>query len=165
MSCQIPDEVRFDRKLYRICGGEGDGLFNPANFNLHPVRLSSACDRGYEVIYSVRRGKFALQELEINLVDQAPPINGVKPERKKRNSAHRVYHKLNLLIEFTGKLQIGRNIIPEMRTNYGSPSAYAYEQVMELKIERGIVVEVADISKKMEEVRNGIIERRTLGRF
>jgi hypothetical protein len=102
-----------------------------------------------------------LEELSVGLDEPGPEINGVKPVPSTERASHRisVYKGLNLPIEFTGGILVGDEFIRELYVHMGFHPAWKFRTVFELLFEKGNVLEVGDISDKMEKLRGEMIKR------
>ena len=56
-------------------------------------------------------------------------------------------------IEYTGKLVLGNGFIWDYYIHMGFQRAWAYEKVIELIFEKGVLVNVIDHSEKVKEIR------------
>lgn len=164
MTAQMSDGFLLNDTKFSVAGINGKGLFNPEQFGLHPVGTCTACWRGYVCLYSLKDDKLLLDELELSLVDfngqevastVGPAINGVEPSVPKNEHAifNNIYKNLNLNINFTGGLLIGREFIRELYVHMGFHPAWKYREVFELVFEEGILREKRDMSKAMQEFR------------
>lgn len=52
MTAQMPDQFTYEDEEYSIIGVKGNNLFNPSDFNLEPITVSTACYRGYVVAFN-----------------------------------------------------------------------------------------------------------------
>lgn len=78
-----------------------------------------------------------LQNLYINSKDDYyPEINNVSPEKEGKKSfmymGHHLYKNLNIFIEYTGKILIGKGFINKYYIHMGYQRAWAYEVLQEL---------------------------------
>lgn len=168
MTAQIPDTLLFNDKSFSIVGVNGNELFNPQSIGLHPIPFSTACWRGYVCEYKLHNNTLVLDRLQISLeVDagaqeerklasqRGPVINGVSPSTPDGEipTARKLYEGLNLSIKFTGSILAGDGFIQELYVHMGFHPAWKYQTVFELQFEGGKVLEIHDLSSKMERIR------------
>lgn len=167
MTAQIEDIYNYDNNDYRILALSSAVLFKPQDYGMEPQGCCTACWRGYWCEYDVYDYELILKNLYFhNEDDDYPPLNGVEvspPEfievegrrglRKKREKftipahyGHRVYKDVNLPIPYTGKILLGDGFIREYYIHMGFQRAWAYEKLIELVFEEGILLECNDYS-------------------
>ncbi len=78
-AAQLPDAVNFRGSEYSLTGINGDGLFEPRYHGMRTFGEHSACERGYVAKYAVKGDRLFLEELDITLGDEKPPLHGVAP--------------------------------------------------------------------------------------
>ena len=171
MTAQTPDRFVLNECEYAITGIHNsqyaslgirkDVLFDVSSLGLEPATISSACWRGYICQYGIQRDRLVLEELSVGLDEPGPEINGVKPVPSTERASHRisVYKGLNLPIEFTGGILVGDEFIRELYVHMGFHPAWKFRTVFELLFEKGKVLEVGDISDKMEKLRREMVKR------
>jgi len=64
-----------------------------------------------------------------------------------------IYAEMDLLIPFTGGLQIAQDFVSEFYVHMGFHPGWKYKKVLELIVENGIVVKINDQSKDMRQIR------------
>lgn len=153
MTGQIADTFLLDGVEYALVGINGEGLFDPADFDLRPYSSCTACWRGFVLTYDIRENILLLSKLHINL-KEAKVVNGVEPSTEKDEYSFfdYVYH-LNMRVPFTGTLMLGKDMISGMYVHMGFQRAMAFETVFELELKDGVVIRKRDLSKKMKERR------------
>ena len=155
MTAQIPDVFRFNGEEYSLVGMNGEGLFEPEDFEMIPMMASTACYRGYVMTYDCVDRVMILDEMLIR-TDQVVPINGVAPMQfdtgKFRIFSHR-YEKLRLKTRFTGSLLLGKDFIDSLYVHMGFQKATAFRTVIEVQIQDGDIISICDLSDKIEELR------------
>lgn len=152
MTAQIPDSILLQDKKFSIVGTNGNALFNPVHFNLHPFQSITSCWRGYVCSYKTIYNKLLLDKLEINLHEQGPAMNGVRPLFSKA-MFNNTYNDLNMPIDFTGEILAADQFIRELYVHMGFPPAWKYETVYELIISGGYVIDTKDVSGQMAQLR------------
>lgn len=167
VTAQLPDVVELEGCAHAIAGIAGAGLFDPRDFGLEPVALSSACWRGFEARYAVRDGALHLARLQINLQGERPGRLPVAPTLRGRTgrlessgkgsrmmlSASFTYEELGVM-PFTGGLLLTDGFIEHLYVHMGFHPAWKFERVVELLIESGHVVASLDRSAALKEVRD-----------
>ncbi|MBD3187626.1 hypothetical protein GF325_12400 [Candidatus Bathyarchaeota archaeon] len=150
MTSQIPDIVRFNGKEYDLAGYDGGGLFDPLDYIVNTRPASTACWRGFQVSYEVMNDKFIVDELKINSTSSPPPINDILPRKVEVPSMFtHVYENLDFIVDFTGKLVIGREFIQSMYVHMGFHGADCYKDAHQFTVEHGIIVSHVNISEQM----------------
>ena len=99
-----------------------------------------------------------LQNLHINSEnDYYPKINNVSPERENKKSfqymGHHLYKNLNIFIEYTGKILIGKGFIKKYYIHMGYQRAWAYEVLEELIFDKGELIKTVDHSEMAKKLR------------
>jgi len=166
MSAQIQDRLLYNRTLYYLIATTNDDfLFNPKEHGLHPSRLSTACWRGYWLIYFVSDNRsLSLERLYINCPSRRyPQINGkgvVSKDWDKMSFdelGFSLYDNLNIVYNnYTGRILLGDKLLVGRgyvrRTGFRQPY-YAYENVIELIFRNGILIDTIDHSELVKKVR------------
>lgn len=159
MTGQMNDSVIYEKKEYSLLQVKGNDLFVPQDYGMDPVSSCTACWRGFFSRYMVKSSRLYLDELTISCEDY-PAINGKVPTRKHIPFGH-VYENVNLLIPFTGMLQIGANPLRDFSTEMEFQSPVAFEKVVELKFDTGILKRINDISANVEKMRQNYSKDRS----
>jgi hypothetical protein len=169
MTAQIPDILLLQDRAFSIVGVNGQGLFDPADYDLRPFARITSCWRGYVCEYKVLGSEFLLNKLKINLganqlgeeprgfiSEAGPPINAVRPVLATDNHDlfSNTYHDLNLRVGFTGGLLAADDFIRELYVHMGFHPAWKYRKVFELVIAHGSITETRDVSEQMQQIRN-----------
>lgn len=166
MTAQVSDRFIFAKNEYAIIAISNPITFNLEKYGITPESTCSACWRGYWCVYNISRGRLLLQDLYVNSRDgNYPRINGVKPLSVKKNSKesfkymrHHLYKKINLPIEYTGKILVGAGFVQEYYIHMGFQRAWAYKTLKEFVFKKGILLETIDHSKIAQKVRREIAE-------
>ena len=167
MTAQISDKYKYQKKEYTIVALSSAISFDPKNWGLEPHASSTACYRGYWCEYAVEDEELLLKNLYLfNMDDKYPSFNGVEvspPEFKEYEAymgsgkktkkvirpahfGHRVYKNVNLSIPYTGKILLGDGFMREYYIHMGFQRAWAYEKIIELVFEEGVLLECNDLS-------------------
>jgi len=168
MTAQRPDSFILDNLEFSLVGINGSELFNPTQFGIHPIGLVSDCWRGYECLYTLKNNKLLLDTLYLALgkfgdrefiPEDGPIINGVKPGISS-NDPHfnNIYKNLELNLNFSGGLLIGRGFITELYVHMGFHPAWKYREVFELLFEEGDLKEQRNVSKAVQEFREKMVK-------
>ncbi|MFW9924367.1 MAG: hypothetical protein ACFFDW_13880 [Candidatus Thorarchaeota archaeon] len=154
MTGQFPDMFHYNNEKYELVGVEGEKLYNPKEHGLDPQFRCTACRRGYVLTYLINENQLTLDDILINLNEETD-INGVKPAKPDELGSPFMYQYKNvkMKIDFTGKLLLGKDIVPGLYEHMGFQKANTYKKVIELTFKKGILESTKDISKKMEEER------------
>lgn len=161
MTAQVSDRVRYRGEDHALAGHAGRGLFDPAAHGLKPVMASTACWRGFQCTYLVEDGgPLLLDRLDVRTVEPAPPVEGVAPQAVDDIMFSARYEGLNLPIQFTGGLVLGRDFLRELYVHAGFHPAWKYREVHELIFRDGVLVTADDRSDAVAEFREWIAPKR-----
>lgn len=151
MTNQMADKVTWEERTFEIAGKKMGRLLTPFDFGMVPVRMSTACHRGYISTYSVIDNGLFLTELLVRTEDEAyPPIGGREPKRHETFAcAH--YTNLQVVCAFTGGLLLVDGLISARGI---LPDPVSYRTVKEVLFNDGQIEIVVDHSELFEEVRS-----------
>lgn len=169
MTAQISDSFFYNKKEYRLVAISEEIKFKPEDYGITPEMISTACWRGFYCDYIIKDEMLYLNQFTVNSADgNYPEINGKMPvsvafyydelseaEKDTYDGPHQ-YKNLELPIAFTGKIILGDEFLWEYYIHMGFQRAWAYEKLIELEIEEGIVINVTDHSEKAKELRQKI---------
>lgn len=163
MTAQISDEVRYRRRVFRLAGVSGSGLFTPREHGLEPVATSSACWRGFVCRYWVSSETLTLRQLWLGLAPeqlesakagQGPALFGARPRYAPSSPRGPiVYSRLTARTPFTGGLLLADRFVHGLYVHMGFPPAWKFEEVHELIFEEGRLLKEVDCSAAMARVR------------
>ena len=155
MTAQAPDQFRYEGEQYSLIGIDGTDLYEAKDFGIETQMASTACWRGYIMIYDCIGGSLFLDGMHVR-TQNAPAINGVDPidSSMKMLSFTHVYENLRLKTKFTGSMLLGKDFIDRMYVHMVSQRAMAYGNVIELQIQDGDIISESDLSERMEKLRN-----------
>ena len=163
MTAQIPDRVRYGRKLYDLVGINGEGLFEPRAHGLSPMPPHSACWRGFVCTYAVVYEMLWIDYLDINLQETGgsdsndsavPALGDVEPSSRVGESEFDTYYeRVRLRVPFNGTLTIGREFADDRYFDWWFSSMHRYQEVHQLSFENGRLVSAIDVSQKVAEER------------
>lgn len=159
MTAQIPDSFLLHGKNYSVAGVNGTGLFNPPDYDMQPLPRITSCWRGYVCTYAARDNKLLLATLQVNLGQEGPRLNHIRPEFSPKDMFDNTYRDFNLPMDFTGGILVAEGFIGELYVHMGYHPAWKYETVFELSISQGTVLETRDISQQMAELRTKMIHQ------
>ncbi|MEJ2293159.1 MAG: hypothetical protein P8Y23_00145, partial [Candidatus Lokiarchaeota archaeon] len=145
MTGQIPDKIIYDNISFELVGVKGDGLYEPLDFGLMSVPPHTANWRGFVNTYKVFDSKLYFEELQVSIKDgrrEYPEINGVKPESRQQGLIHLDYKHLNLIIKFTGKIIIAKDLIDSMYVHMGFQSPLSFERIVELEFNPSLKINI-----------------------
>mgnify|MGYP001212192032 CR=1 FL=1 len=171
MTAQINDTFRYGDADYSVAGISEGELFDPAILDLKPSMASTACWRGYQVLYSVLDRHLVVADLHVNLLEEevhgysrkvGPLINGVLPigPDEDFDFFNNHYEGINYHLEYTGGLLLADGFIEELYVHMGFHPAWKYQSVIELLFENGVLVDEFDRSERMADIREMISEPR-----
>ena len=151
---QVPDEFRYNGEVYSLVGISGEGLYVPADFDMRTKMASTACWRGYQMLYDCVDGELILDGMQANPVEPKP-VNGVEPMKPKDSFIFPyIYENLKLKTKFSGKILLGKDFIDEMYVHMGFQSPESFRTVIELEVKDGDIISETDLSQAMAERRS-----------
>jgi hypothetical protein len=170
MTAQMHDRINYQGHEYNLVGINGSELFNPEKFGFKPTGRVTSCGRGFVCHYILSGNTLVLSKLEVSYghlgrtkfsPKKCPTINNVSPTYTEDRSArfNNLYENLNLKIEFTGGILIADDFIYKLGVNMGFHPAWKYRIIYELTFDNGQMINLQDVSKKMEEIREEMIQR------
>lgn len=167
MTAQIGDIYKYKQKDYRIVALSAGMPFDPKNYGLESHSRSTDCYRGYWCEYAIEEDILLLKSLFLfNKDGNYPPLNGIEVAAQEYEECmgykvhsdkleklvvpayfgHRVYRNVDILIPYTGKILLGDGFMWEYYIHMGFQGAWAYEKLLELVFDKGILVECNDLS-------------------
>jgi len=169
MTAQMHDRAIFQGKEFDLVGVNGLELFNPEKFEIKTAGISSACWRGFLCQYTIRENALTLDNLQVSSghlgrtkfsPKKCPVINNISPfyTEDRGSPFNNMYENLNLKMEFTGGILIADSFIYKLGVNMGFHPAWKYRLIYELTFDNGQTINIQDISKKMEEIREEMIQ-------
>ncbi len=185
MTAQVGDKYAYNQKVYTVVALSTTFPFHPKAYDLEPHFSCTACYRGYWCEYAIIDDQLVLKDLYLfNRDGKYPPINGVevapqefteydcttgkgKNEKKllPKLFGHRIYKNIDLPIPYTGKILLGRGFLKEFYVHMGFQRGWAYQELIELCFEEGILVESYDLSDIAKEKRKSMEQENTNPRY
>ncbi|MEZ3513713.1 MAG: hypothetical protein K1W37_00275 [Lachnospiraceae bacterium] len=158
MTAQVGDRFIYKEDNYSIVAISNPIQFNPLDYGIKSVACCTACWNGYWCDYYISKKGIMLQNLYINSEnDYYPKINNVSPERENKKSfqymGHHLYKNLNIFMEYTGKILIGKGFIKKYYIHMGYQRAWAYEVLDELIFDKGELIKTVDHSEMAKKLR------------
>ena len=184
MMAQGRDICRYNDQEYICLKASDTGLFCPTDYGIIPCSITG-CWRGYWCEYELVDDRLKLQSLHIHTgSDRYPELNGVsisameyveerdlvdefdlfdvafRPIQGPSYGAYQIYEHIELPIPYSGKLLLARDYKLEYNDFfYGNHNAFAYNVLLSLAFENGILQEAVDhgeTAKLLDEIyRNG----------
>ena len=164
MTAQVGDRFIYKEDNYSIVAISNPIQFNPLDYGIKPVACCSACWNGYWCDYHISTKGIMLQNLYINSEnDYYPEINNAIPEKEDKKSfqymGHHLYRNINIFMEYTGKILIGKGFINKYYIHMGYQRAWAYEVLEELVFDNGKLVKTVDHSEMAKKLRKELENR------
>ena len=158
MTAQVGDSFIYKGDDYSIGAISEPIQFNPLEYGIKPVACCTACWNGYWCDYHISKEGIILENLYINAKDNYyPEINNVSPEREGKKSflymGHHLYKNINIFMEYTGKILIGKDFINEYYIHMGYQRAWAYEVLEEVIFDKGKLIKTVDHSEMAKKLR------------
>lgn len=170
MTAQVSDKFYYNDKEYTLVTISEKIKFHPKDYGIIPQMIHTACYRGFHCDYVIKNEILYLNNFTVNSANgNYPEINGKKPipdswfveickERGQDFTGPCEYKDLELPIEFTGRIVLGDGFIKKYYIHMGFQRAWAYEELIELEIEDGLVVNLINHSEKAKSFREAIEE-------
>jgi len=161
MTAQIDDFLILDDHPYAIAGISTGEIFKPKLLGLNPVDFCSACAQGFQAIFYLNGSELLLGHLLLNdFSDTLPIINGVPPSHpvQKSDFFNVHYNNIGLHMKYSGGLLLADGFIDDLYIHLGFHPAWKYKTVIELIFLDGYLQIQTDISDKIENIRDRIIE-------
>ncbi len=163
MTAQVSDIVSFLGEGFSLCAFSNGEPFNPKEYNYNTVSSSTACYRGYQVEYLVT-DKLLVKSVTLNHQDlkaessrlkKPHDLNCISPLKSKQNFIGAwKFNDVNLILEYTGNILIGRKFIQGLYRHMGYHPYWKYEVVFELGFHKGNLCSSVDISQDVEKFRS-----------
>lgn len=155
MTAQFMDQVHYRDKTYALAGHQGDALFDPRAFGIHPMSSCTACWRGYVCSYALRDNTLFLDAISLSMFGQPPVFMNVvpMPDNGQFKIFDAVYEGLSYPVPFTGGILLADDFIEELYVHMGYHPAWKFRQVYELIFRDGTLIEEADHSESMHKLR------------
>lgn len=165
MTAQVGDRFLYKKENYSIVAASAPIRFDPAEYGIEPIPRCTACWAGYWCDYEITADGILLKNLYINSKDDHyPEINGVSPEKGEKKSfqymGHHLYKNLNIFMEYTGRILVGKGFLRQYYIHMGYQRAWAYEVLEELIFEGGRLVKTVDHSGMAEKLREELENRK-----
>ncbi|HEX9058807.1 MAG TPA: hypothetical protein VF941_01365 [Clostridia bacterium] len=162
MTVQIDDKFDYLNNEFSIIGIENGPLFEPSDYGFSPIALSSACWRGHYCKYSIENGFLILSQLNIGLETVNPPVwRGIKASGGDRKFDW-TYEGVNLLIDYSGGIIIGRNLFEEFFNIFGFYHPHCFQHTIELIFEKGKILKEVVHDEYMDKAREMIRKSRQI---
>lgn len=151
MTAQISDTFIFKGDEYSLIGMTSGDLASPEQFGMEPEMIHTGCYRGFYATYELVERALYLRKLSLREKNENYlPIGGIEAEQEEFQAT---YHGLSVLIPFTGKIRLAKDLIRKLYIHMGYQKATAFKTVLDITLKGGQVVEMKDRSQEMEEKR------------
>ncbi len=182
MTGQIPDLFKINGTFFERLFVKGGNLYKPQSFGIAPFMSTTACQRGYLMIYECIEDKLSLSTMLVNS-KELKKINGIEPDAINREKMtqksletnnkidtyysmfNSVYENLNLKTDFTGIIFAGREVLPGGYTHMGLPNVIEYKYIRELMVRSGKIVKNTEISNVIKGFRKNLGKKPFKKRF
>ncbi|MBA4312044.1 MAG: hypothetical protein C0417_05390 [Chlorobiaceae bacterium] len=157
MTAQMADRFLCNNDQYSLIGIKGGGLCTPKSFGMESEMMSTACYRGFHALYELTEKELILREFTLNEPNNNyVPIGDVKPIITEY---YGTYEKLNVIVDFTGKIRLAKDFLREFYIHMGYQKASAYETIYDITIEHGRVLVINNRSEEMKQKRGQFMEQ------
>lgn len=161
MTSQFTDLVTWRGDSYALVGVEGDGLFSLEDHGLSVVATSTANWRGCVVEYEIQADQLRVQNLrQVGLPthERDDPLRVVGIKADEDSMGGHKFVGLDLDLAFTGRILLAREQASGLPFRHmGLPPAWRFEEVWDLRLEAGRVVEATDLSERVRQLREAIL--------
>jgi hypothetical protein len=154
MTPQRGDEITFENELYDIVyPPEYTMLFSPQDYGLIPIAISTDCYRGYFCHFKVSSNQLFLENLSIAFENEETNDQELFEKLPEFGKWLAEYKNLNLPICYTGHLLLSSyyTLVYKKQRKYRKKKL---EIILDLSIESGKVVSVANRSEQMKVERS-----------
>jgi hypothetical protein len=177
MTEQIRDSVRFRSAGYSMIWARGSGLFHPAQVDITPVEMSTACYRGFICHYEISDDTLLLTGLVVlGTCASYPSIGGVVPRIERgfgtlvsaaieadipgftfraadSSFGPAIYREMRLPVPFDGGIILGReNLFPHLR----GCNPYNWQEIFECLFTGGRLDRAVDCSGLFGRMREAV---------
>lgn len=164
MTAQVGDRFKYQECDYTIIALSDPIHFEPADYGITPEAVCSACWRGFWCEYDISNEGIILRDFYVNSKDDHyPEINGVLPvigAKKTREHfrymGHHLYKDVNIKMNYTGKILVGKDFMKEYYLHMGFQRAWAYKVLTEFVFEDGCLLDMLDHSETAAAIREEI---------
>ncbi len=160
MTSQIPDQFFYKDQKLTLNSIIGSSLYTPLDFKIETLPCSTGCGRGYIMKYVITDSQLILDGFLFRPKDDdLPEINGTKSFKLSRESGllgigfKNEYKNLNKKIPFNGSICVKIYLTDSQFIQMGFMEANSHRTVIKFDFEDGIIVNVEDISKGVENAR------------
>ena len=160
MTSQIPDQFFYKDQRLDLVGIKGSDLTIPSNLGIETLPCSTGCGRGYIMKYVITDSQLILDGFLFRPKDDdLPEINGTKSFKLSRESGllgigfKNEYKNLNKKIPFNGSICVNIYLTDSQLIQMGFIETNSHRTVIKFDFEDGIIVNVEDISKGVENAR------------
>jgi hypothetical protein len=159
MTAQMHDAFLFQDQKFSLLGFASEGLFHPSEYGMQPLPSVTSCWRGYVCTYKIFSSRLLLDTLQVNLSQEGPAIQNIRPEFPARDMFNNVYHELDLPMDYSGGMLIADGFIRELYVHMGFHPAWKYETAFELVFSHGVLLETKEVSQRMAELRSEMTQK------
>ena len=171
MTAQIGDVYRYKGVEYDCLKLSDGRLFYAKEHGFHPSAVDTNCWDGYWCEFEITN-VVKLQTLSIHDKDcRYPPLNGVSITPHSGTLAfvnpemiHEKYENLDMPLDYTGRILLADGFIWQYRINIGLQRPFAYQTLLSVSFEKGVLKEVLDQSWIAEKLRSIKEEDEALGK-
>lgn len=163
MTAQVGDRFQFKGEDYSIVAMSTPIGFKPQDYGITPEPVCTACWDGYWCEYEITKAGIILKNLYINSKnDHYPEINGISPQNDRQKKSrfqymgHHLYKDLDIRMDYTGRILIGKDFIQKYYIHMGYQRAWAYETLEELVFQDGALIETVRHSEMARRLREKV---------
>jgi hypothetical protein len=160
MTAQIQNTLFYNDRKFSIIALQNELDYVPNNYGIEPDTSCSACWRGYYCKFGIINKQLVLMDWNIfyNEGDDAPILGNIKAIE---STGLWKYISLDFPVQYNGGIVIGAGFKDEYYIHMGFQNVYAYEIVLELIFDNGILIDAIDHSVKIEQLRNNLSKSNT----
>jgi hypothetical protein len=153
MTAQIPDTLHIDGVDFDMIAVRGEGLFEPTVHGLCPKPPHTALWRGFLARYTLMEDRLVLDGLDACL-DRPSALFGIPPAIGPDGTLR--YDGLEVFVRFTGGIVAATGFLEVHYVHSGFQLPHAFEKVLELTFESGVLSAKADRSDDLRRIRESM---------
>ena len=167
MTDQVQHLVFYNDEEYKLCNSAPHEFFDPRVYRLNPKGVATNCHRGWNATLEISeylnlKQLLVYHDTGLPIRDRfpnGPSINGISPEKPIAITFNCFYNNLNLTLDFTGSILIGKDRTSSIKGRpMGGSAFWMYESLLELSFESGKQCFVKNLSGFAQQTRENYIE-------
>ena len=167
MTSQVQNLVFYKDKEYELCASAPHEIFDPRLYGLNPKGVATNCHCGWQATLDISEW-LSLKQLSVyhdtglrirDRFPNGPSINGVSPEKSVATIFNCFYDNLNLTLDYTGSILVGKDRSTSVKGRpMGGSAFWIYDSLLELSFKSGRQYAEKDLSGFAQQTRENYIE-------